>query len=354
MATVKELHFEQRCVIKFLTLEGKPPHEIHDRLGAVYGPETLSSTAVKFWAAETRRGRKSLQDEARSGRPSDITTQENIEQIEKLVMSDRRLKVVEIAAECKLSIGTVERILHDHLHLSKVAARWVPRNLSTVDMKNRVECSRQILAHFEKDEEMFLQRLVTGDETWLRHWDPETKQESKQWKHATSPPPKKFRSQPTAGKIMGTIFWDSRGIIMIDYLEDARTITGDYYANLMWKLREQIKRKRRGMLTRGVLLLHDNAPPHRAHVATTAIQQCGFTEVNHPPYSPDLAPSDYFLFPNLKKELRGRRFMDNSDVKSAVEGYFSQQDKNFYLTGLRALKLRCEKCVAIEGCYVEK
>ena len=71
----------------------------------------------------------------------------------------------------------------------------------------------------------------------------------------------------------------------------------------MTQLHIGIKSKRRGKLTAGVLVLHDNAPAHKSRVASAAIHQSGFEELNHPPYSPDLAPSDYFLFANLKREL---------------------------------------------------
>ena len=83
-----------------------------------------------------------------------------------------------------------------------------------------------------------------------------------------------------------------------------------YYASLLHKLRDAIKEKRRGMLSRGVRLHHDNAPVHTAAVAKAAVKECGFKEIEHPPYSPDLAPSDCYLFSKLQKDLRGRKFDD--------------------------------------------
>jgi len=63
--------------------------------------------------------------------------------------------------------------------------------------------------------------------------------------------------------------------------------------NTLKSLRDAIKEKRRGLLSRGVMLLHDNAPVHKAKKAQAAIAECGFQEMNHPPYSLDLAPCDY-------------------------------------------------------------
>ena len=84
-----------------------------------------------------------------------------------------------------------------------------------------------------------------------------------------------------------------------------------------------------------------------------AIHECGFQLVNHPPFSPDLAPSDYFLFGNLKQHLRGTRFRDDSEVQSAVEEYFDGCDKSFFLNGLKHLKSQYEKYVEVKECYVQ-
>ena len=80
-------------------------------------------------------------------------------------------------------------------------------------------------------------------------------------------------------------------------------MTGHYYANVIEQLRVAIKEKRRGKLAAGVLLSHDNATVHKSRVAQAAICECKFEQLNHLPYSPDLAPSDYYLFRNLKSEF---------------------------------------------------
>ena len=86
-------------------------------------------------------------------------------------------------------------------------------------------------------------------------------------------------------------------------------------------------------LSAGVLFLHDNAPVHMSAKSQAAIQQCGFQQLNHPPYSPDLAPSDYFLFRVMKKFLRGKRFSSDEEVKEAVTTWFEEQTKDFFFQG---------------------
>ena len=95
-------------------------------------------------------------------------------------------------------------------------------------------------------------------------------------------PPKKFKRASSAGKVMASVFWDSQGVIIIDYLQQGRTINGAYYAAELRRLRQEIARKKKGKLTQSVLLLQDNAPAHTSQVAMTAATECGFEVLPHP------------------------------------------------------------------------
>jgi hypothetical protein len=97
-----------------------------------------------------------------------------------------------------------------------------------------------------------------------------------QWKHPGLPPPKKFKRVASAGKMMASMFWDSQGIIMIDYFKKDRTINDTYNADKWRRLRQEIARKRKGKLTQSVLLLHDNTLAHTSQVAMAAATDCGF------------------------------------------------------------------------------
>jgi len=125
-----------------------------------------------------------------------------------MIVDDRRIiKILEIARTMELSHGIVETIIHDHLHMSKVSASWVLRNLTREDRLRRVTTSKELQSLFMSDPDKFVHHVVTCNEMWLNHWDPESMQESMQWRHATSPPPKKFKMQPFAAKVMATVFW---------------------------------------------------------------------------------------------------------------------------------------------------
>ena len=103
----------------------------------------------------------------------------------------------------------------DTLGYSKVCAKWVPRHLTEAHKQSRLEACSKLLEYCHSDQ-TFLQRKVTGDETWVNHFEPESKRALMEWCHPTSPRSKKFKSQQFAGKVMVTAFWDSVCVILVD------------------------------------------------------------------------------------------------------------------------------------------
>ena len=166
-----------------------------------------------------------------------------------LVYSDRRIQVEEIAQALCISHGSVSTILHDRLGMRKLTARWFPKSLSDEQMATRASVCNALLKRFRSKDDFFLLRLVTVDETWVHNYEPENKAQSRQWVGPGSPRPKKFKTQPSAGKVMATVFWGAKGAIMLDFLPKRNTITGVYCANLLDQLRTAIREKRRGKLS---------------------------------------------------------------------------------------------------------
>jgi len=100
--------------------------------------------------------------------------------------------------------------------------------------------------------------------------------------------------------------------------------------------------------------LHDNAPAHRSHVGQAATLESGIEEMHHPPYSPDLAPSDYRPFPNLKQHLLGQRFLTGDELKYVTKEWLKEQSELFYFTGIEKLRQHYKLCIDKGGDYVEK
>ena len=223
--------------------------------------------------------------------------------------------------ELGVSHGSAYNIIHNELGFRKVSARWVPKELTDTHKDTRRIISQRHLQRYEgegDEGEDFLERIITSDETWVHHFEPESKLQSMTWKHPDSPVPKKFKTRASAGKLKLTVFWDSRGPILEHYTESGSTVTSDRYCDMLRNsLRPAIRTKRRGLLSRGIILLHDNARSHSAAKTVEALQQLNFEILEYPLYSPDLAPSDFHLFGPMKEALRGRRF-SSDEVKDAV------------------------------------
>ena len=100
--------------------------------------------------------------------------------------------------------------------MRKLTVRWVPKSLSDEQMATRASVCSALLKRFRSKDE-FLLRLVTVDEAWVHYYEPENKAQSRQWVGPGSPRPKKFKTQPSAGKVMATVFWDAEGVIMLNF-----------------------------------------------------------------------------------------------------------------------------------------
>jgi len=192
------------------------------------------------------------------------------------------------------------------------------------------------------------------NDTKLHIFDLESKMQSMAWKHVSSPPPRKFCIVTSAHKVLLTVFCDAEGTVLIDYLEHDSTVTGIYYIDLIRKARVALKEKGQGKLHLGVLFHQDNAPAHTSSEALAAIRNDGFKLLPHPPYSPDLASSDFYLFPKLKEFTKGREFADDEDVICTANGWLEDQGQKFFYSGIQTLEKSQTNCISVEGNYVEK
>ncbi|GFO08206.1 hypothetical protein PoB_003471100 [Plakobranchus ocellatus] len=182
-----------------------------------------------------------------------------------MIRANQRVKHKEIADEVGISKERVHHIVTTVPGYGKVSARWVPRQF-TVEMKaQRKDMCTQLLERYNAEGEAFLQRILTGDESWVHHYDPECKAQSMEYRHKTSPSPRNFR-------------------------------------------------RRRVRRDKDSILQHDNARPHTSRQTQGALRQLELTTLPHPAYSPNLAPSDYYLFPQLKKYLRSHQYDEDKEV----------------------------------------
>ena len=212
--------------------------------------------------------------------------------------------------------------------MKKVFSKWVPRLLTPEQKQQRIDDSKSCLAMFTRNKSEFLHQYITMDETWIHHFTPESNRQSAEWHAAGKSHAKRPKAQTSAGKVLASVFWDAQGIIFVDYLEKGQTINSDYYINLLERLKAEIAEKRPHLAKKKILFHQDNAPCHKSMKTMAKLHELCFELLPHPPYSPDLAPSDYWLFADLKKMLRGKRFGSSDEVIAETNAYFEGKEKN--------------------------
>ena len=322
-------------------------------MGQAFGDEAMSRTRVFEWHRRFKEGQQSVESEERPGRPSTSKNPEMINKVRDLVLQDRRITIREICDEVDISMGSCHSILTEDLGMKRVAAKFVPRLLTPEQKEFRVMTSSDLL-ETSRDDPSFSSSIITGDETWVYGYDPETKAQSSVWKHPDSPRPKKARQVRSKTKVLLTAFFDHRGVVHYEYAPQGQTVTKEYYLEVLRRLRDAVRRKRPDMWATGNWKLHhDNAPAHASHLIQNFLAKHGIEQVQHPPYSPDLSPPDFFLFPKLKSHLKGRRFDDVEDIKANTTTELHNISLEEFGRCFDKWQQRWEKCVNSEGEYFE-
>ena len=229
-----------------------------------------------------------------------------MDQVCEKVLEDHRLTVQEIVAEVGISTGSVHFILTEDLNLQRVSAKFVSKLLMEQQKELWKEICEDMLDLANHDPE-FIKTIITGDETWVYGYDPETKFQSSQWKHLESLQPKKAQQVRSNVKVMLTCFFYSCGIVHHKYAPEGQTINKEYYLQVLCRLCETVQRKQPDMwAAKNFQLHHDSAPAHSAHVIHAFLAKNSMPLVRQAPYSPDLAPRDFWRFPKLKTILKGK------------------------------------------------
>ncbi|XP_076641941.1 protein GVQW3-like [Halictus rubicundus] len=164
---------EFRVSIKHCFLMGKNTVGAKQWLDKHYGGSAPGKSTIIDWYAEFKRGRTSTDDAERSGRRKSAVVPENIKNVHKIVLKDRKMKLREIADTLKISEGSVFTILHENLGMRKLLSKWVPRLLTPDQKQQRVDDSERCFELFKRNKKDFLRRYVTMDETWIHLYTPE-------------------------------------------------------------------------------------------------------------------------------------------------------------------------------------
>ena len=174
-------------------------------LQTAFRPFRMNQVSVFEWHKRFMEGRKTVKDDERYGRRKEVRTPELIGQIKNFIDQDRRVSIETISAQFDVSVGTVNTIIPDELKMRKICAKFVPKVFREDQKERCCHDSREMVELINSDPAV-LDALVTCDESWIYCYDPETKRQSSQWKHAGSPRPKKARQSKSTHKFLMILF----------------------------------------------------------------------------------------------------------------------------------------------------
>ena len=181
------------------------------------------------WYNEFKRGRLTLGDEERSGRPLTAVTEENVLAVKNLIQDNRRVTYQEIQHVLQIGSGSLHEILHVHLRVRRIVSRWVPHNLTDAQKQARVEWCRDMINKFEAGSSRRVYDIITGDESWIYQYDPETKRQLTVWVFQNESTPTKVKRSRSEGKILIASFFNLTGYLVSIPLRNQRSINAEWY-----------------------------------------------------------------------------------------------------------------------------
>lgn len=340
-----------RFYIKTRTLLGVDPTTIHQELVTAYGAQVISYSAVQKRSKLVREGEMEIEEKPRSGRPVSETTQENIDLVGRLIEEDPHSTYDDLEADTGLSRGTISNIIHDHLKMKKVTSRWVPHELTPHQKQERVRICQENLDKFRNDSWRTC-NIITGDESWFYCRQIGRKASNAHWIAEGQSPKTIVRRSQDEPKMLFSIFFKSNSWLWIHAVDSGQTIDGKYYIdNCLKPTIEELKKQRPISGVKGIKLLHDNAKPHVAIEVKNFLREEDVSVMPHPPYSPDLAPCDFWLFDYIKRNLPDQP-NKNSLFKAVSNIVENIPEKEFKKTFDRLLE-RMQLCIENKGEYFE-
>lgn len=312
----------------------------------------MSKNRVRVWHRRFRNGWTDTKDQKRPGRPKTVRIPETIQAVDQAVQGQRKVTVRSLAEDLNLTKSSVHNIIHKDLKLSKIALKFIPKDLTQAQKDTRRDiCAANI--QLVKDDPTFLHRIVTCDESWISVFELETKQSSCEWhpKGTRMNRPRKAMKQRSERKAMITAFFDRSGIVHTEFKDPGINVNAESYGATLRGMKESVRRKRPQLWARdqdgkrSFQLHQDNASPHTADPTLRLLEDSGIDILQHPPNSLDLAPCDYFLFPRLKSELRGVRFRNILEMQAAVNRILRRMPKQEFAAAIDDLTVRWMKCV---------
>jgi histone-lysine N-methyltransferase SETMAR len=337
---------DQRMIVAYLALKRLSARAIHEDLTATLGRDAMAYSTVARYLHDAHCS--PLHQTTLS-----VDVPRSLDDSDQAILSaldeNPFASVRQLSRLTHIPPTTVYRRLTQSLGFTARHLRWVPHALSQLQKAQRVELSRELLRTLRIQHDRAWHDIVTLDESWFYL----TTDHESIWLPEGGAVPERERHTIQSKKFMLTIVWNPSGFHLINILAKGCTFNSTHYITEIlspladWRLTEAGGCKRK-------LIVHaDNARPHVARQTIGFLEQNGMKRGPHPPYSPDLAPSDFYLFGYVKGCLAGNAFADADELLDAVQRILEGIEKATLQAVFLEWMERLEKCIDTNGEYVE-
>ena len=230
----------------------------------------------------------------------------------------------------------------------------MPHLLTDEQKQSRVRLASQVIEKYDKCDPRHSEEIVTGDETWIYHFQSDSKAKNMVWVSSEGDRPVIAHRCKTSNRMLYAIFFDSKGPVLQIPVPKSSSVTGKYYReSVLTQLVHFYQKCRPRTGVHGIKLLHDYAPAHKSATVQEYLKESGLDVLDHPPYSPDLSPCDFWLFPRLKEMLAWHLFESRLGIGSVVYQCLKHIPKEDYQAAFLKWVDQCKMCVGADGAYFE-
>ncbi len=271
------------------------------------------------------------------------------EKLEALLKENSAQTEKELAEQLNVTQAAISKRFHA-LKMIQKEGKWVPHELTEANIENRLMVCNSLLTRHRRWN--FLSQIVTGDEKWIYYNNPKRK---KSWVHPGEPSTSTAKRNIHGSKVMLCIWWDQKGVVYYELLKPNETITSERYQHQLIDLNHALNENRPipANKQRKVILLHDNARPHVAKQVKNTLEVLKWEILPHAAYSPDCAPSDYYLFRSMQSDLQDQHFRNHEEIKKWLDQWIASKDKQFFFDGIHKLPERWSKVIDNDGKYFD-
>jgi hypothetical protein len=290
---------------------GKTWQEVAVKMMSVYGDFSPENATYYTWFCNWKKDKTVAVHLGSSGRPPITGLADSIREALRICET---ASTKEIAKELGHDSRTIKMRLLGEMKMKKVSIRWVPHTLTTSQKQLRCELARVIKRVLAENQHHKFSNVITGDETWVFLENPP----GSRWVDADAPRPEAVKESISSKKVMVTVFFSGQRFLHLCVQDIGDHVTAATFSSLILTPLSNTISAISPPLPTPRYLHFDNASSHRARTSTAQAEH-DFTLLPHPPYSPDLAPADFFLFGTLKKKLSGCVFKNQNDVERKLK-----------------------------------